>query len=124
MRTEQLSIHKCAIELATLYDTPLCAAPQPIKQEPVAWRIGNEICAREDWACVISHDSFVGKGRAIPDSWVPLLYAAPVDAKAIRAEALEEAAKVCESTYPTYESDQLPCFDTPADCAKAIRGLK
>jgi len=54
---------------------------EPVKQEPVAWCIGNEICAREDWACVISHDSFVGKGRAIPDSWVPLLYAAPVSAK-------------------------------------------
>ena len=42
----------------------------------------------------------------------------------VRAEALEEAAKVCESTYPTYESDQMLCFDTPAECAAAIRGLK
>lgn len=42
----------------------------------------------------------------------------------VRAEALEEAAKVCESTYPTYESDQILCFDTPAECAAAIRGLK
>lgn len=58
--------------------TETLAAPE---QEPVAWRIGNEICAREDWACVIPHGSFVGKGRAIPDSWVPLLYAAPVSAK-------------------------------------------
>ena len=44
------------------------------------------------------------------------LYAAPVDAKAIRAEALEEAAKVCddESRY----SNDAEC------CAAAIRGLK
>ena len=41
-------------------------------------------------------------------------YAAPVDAKAIRAEALEEAAKMCED----YDSFYVE------SCAAAIRGLK
>ena len=41
------------------------------------------------------------------------LYAAPVDAKAIRAEALEEAAKVIEAGVLGH-----------GECAAAIRGLK
>ena len=45
------------------------------------------------------------------------LYAAPVDAKAIRAEALDEAAKVCEQ-------DEFQIYETAERCAAAIRGLK
>ena len=44
--------------------------------------------------------------------------AAPVDAKVIRAEALEEAAKVCDSVN-NYDNPM-----TATDCAEAIRGLK
>lgn len=44
------------------------------------------------------------------------LYAAPVDAKAIRAEVLEEAAKWFESSGAN--------MMTKAECAAAIRGLK
>ena len=46
------------------------------------------------------------------------LYAAPIDAKAIRAESLEEAAKVCDSVN-NYDNPM-----TATDCAAAIRGLK
>ena len=38
--------------------------------------------------------------------------------------AFEEAAKLCEQTYPEFTdgcAEQLPCFDTAKDCAEAIR---
>jgi hypothetical protein len=43
--------------------------------------------------------------------------------QAVRLER-EACAKVCESTYPELVEGQLltlPCFDTPDDCAAAIR---
>ena len=54
------------------------------------------------------------------------LYAAPVDAKAIRAEALEEAAKVCEEVAKHYitnhkEQEQVWLLAATSDCAAAIR---
>lgn len=59
------------------------------------------------------------------------LKGAPVDAKAIRAEALEEAAKVCDETLANHYSkqdrpaiEQTMLFAAIADCAAAIRGLK
>ena len=65
------------------------ALAEPVKQEPVLW--GN--------------DKFAPHER-------------PVDAKAIRAEAFEEAAKVCENIEPPYWTE------TRNKCAAAIRGLK
>ena len=47
--------------------------------------------------------------------------AAPVDAKAIRAEALEEAAKVCEEID---QRDDIHQDHAVIECAAAIRGLK
>ena len=72
--------------------------------------------------------------------WIPL-YAAPVDipqaeptsvdAKAIRAEALEEAAKVCEEYGNSVNNDwnkQLGVADDlvsiAEECAAAIRSMK
>ena len=52
------------------------------------------------------------------DGFIPL-YAAPVDVKAIRAEALEEAAKVCEKSHYSDVGDYWA-----EQCAAAIRGLK
>lgn len=46
------------------------------------------------------------------------LYAAPVSAEAIRAEALEEAAKVCEA------KQSYNAMHANTDFAAAIRGLK
>ena len=74
-----------------------------MKQEPVAW-----VDAKEEGY------EFYGI------SYLPVgkhhLYAAPVDAKAIRAEALEEAAKVCDD----YDMDHI----VGQQLAAAIRGLK
>jgi hypothetical protein len=56
---------------------------------------------------------------AEPNKSLPIgtpLYVAPVDAKAIRAEALEEAAKVCDELIGTRAY--------AVQCAAAIRGLK
>ena len=60
-----------------------------------------------------------GRITWLVDNWPQncLLYAAPVDAKAIRAEALDEAAKVCEQ-------DEFQIYETAERCAAAIRGLK
>jgi hypothetical protein len=52
------------------------------------------------------------------------IYAAPVDAKAIRAEALEEAAKVCDDEQAQLEAMGLDDEAWAAGyCARQIRGL-
>ena len=85
------------------FDIPLYAAPvQPNKQEPVMW------------AYVDANDSFIDALNRQHGAYQTPLYAAPVDAKAIRAEALEEAAKHLA------ESGLIGSND----CAAAIRGLK
>lgn len=94
---------------------------EPVKQEPV--------CS----VCCKTHDKNNPVGLFYPpanalDSWeqaasydnpnaVPL-YAAPVDVKAIRAEALEEAAKVCR----TAQAKGLQSIREAIEAA--IRGLK
>jgi hypothetical protein len=66
--------------------------------------------------------------------WIPL-YAAPVDipqaeptsvdAKAIRAEALEEAAKVCDEEAKGFEQAHLWDEEYAVkNCAAAIRSMK
>ena len=84
---------------------------EPVKQEPVAW--GNL-----DDGCKDGH-RFLTKDKAAAKKYheqcydLTELYAAPVDAKAIRAEALEEAAKWLA------ESGLIGSND----CAAAIRSL-
>ena len=81
---------------------PLYSAPlQPVKQEPVA-KVTDVIPTRVEWLREVAVNS--------------LLYAAPVSAEAIRAEALEEAAKLFETNGAN--------MMTKAECAAAIRGLK
>ena len=102
------------------------AAPvQPVKQEPMAWMYCPECgsldvryedgnhkqcasCAQE-WFSDIDYSDVVRQN-------LNRLHAAPVDAKAIRAEALDEAAK----WFETNGANMM----TKAECAAAIRGLK
>lgn len=42
----------------------------------------------------------------------------------IENTTLERAAKLCESEYPDYDSYMHQCFNTPKECAAAIRALK
>ena len=51
-------------------------------------------------------------------------YLTPVDAKAIRAEALEEAAKVCEEGTALTYFQNTDCYNYAHNRAKAIRSLK
>ena len=117
-----------------------CSEPvkqEPVEQEPVAW----------GWVMDGEVNDCIGPtehARCEGEYQVPL-YAAPVDAKAIqeenewlrkqlsdvynemkklqsdakviRAEALDEAAKVCEQ-------DEFQIYETAERCAAAIRGLK
>ena len=78
------------------------------EQEPVAWVSLDLWNSGNYWP----DDCF---SRRFTNDQVPL-YAAPVDAKAIRAEALEEAAKVCDAR--SHRSD-----DMGAILAAAIRNL-
>ena len=101
------------------------ALAEPVKQEPVAWM----------WVCVDVESRSIETGilfnRGADDEntdWTPL-YAAPVDAKAIRAEALEEAAKWCQRYHDKLEELGEDDYQTgrgrgAIDCAAAIRGLK
>lgn len=89
---------------------------EPVKQEPVGYTAQSVI----DWLSSdertdVAEAEIRLKKKPSGRSNVPL-YAAPVDAIAIRAEALEEAAKVYE------EYAHLLGLET--DCAAAIRGLK
>jgi len=79
------------------------------KQEPVA--IVVEVDRHGD-ATVVS-------GAWQLDGGKHTFYVAPVSAEAIRAEALEEAAKVCDE--PSYIQQRAK---TSAECAAAIRGMK
>jgi hypothetical protein len=82
---------------------PLYAAPvQPVKQEPVVWTATRLWNRKDTWSCPADIEK-------------DLLYAAPVDAKAIRAEALEEAAKMAEA----YVARSIGI-----EMAAAIRGIK
>ena len=88
------------------------ALAEPVKQEPVAWLYSGELYWENpsEWA----------RNEVMP------FYAAPVDAKAIRAEALEEAAKVCNDKIRHGQVSECQhrynfAYD---DCAAAIRGLK
>ena len=86
----------------------LYAAPiEPVKQEPVAWQFFEDGLWHNgsDYNCHRQNTEEAGYQ-------IRELYAAPVDAKAIRAEALEEAAQMCERKAPR------------TVCAAAIRGLK
>ena len=85
------------------------APAQPVKQKPVAYVYEVGVLWKKHFSIENPKDVFLAHK-------IQPLYAAPVDAKAIRAEALEEAAKVCddESRY----SNDAEC------CAAAIRGLK
>ena len=87
------------------------ALAEPVKQEPVAWH--HPECKGECIACLIERcvkDSYGTQGL---DFMLRHINAAPVDAKAIRAEALEEAAKHLA------ESGLIGSND----CAAAIRNL-
>lgn len=46
-------------------------------KEAVAWMVEDGITMREDFAAMLGWSgAFVGMGRAIPDSWTPMLYSA------------------------------------------------
>ena len=85
----------------------LYAAPvQPVKQDPVA------VISEFAIGLVKLHSN----GACLP--FGTPLYAAPVDAKAIRAEALEEAAKWCEA------KQSYNAMHANTEFAAGIRGLK
>jgi hypothetical protein len=77
---------------------------EPVKQEPVAW------------AYIDADGSFMDALDRQHGAYQTPLYAAPVNAKDIRESALEEAAKVVETTKLSnwFQSD----------CAAAIRRMK
>ena len=87
------------------------------KQEPVAW------------AYIDADGSFMDALDRQHGAYQTPLYAAPVDAKAIRGEALEEAAKVAESVVAKQSkhiNDGKPFYANMywEEIAAAIRGLK
>lgn len=51
---------------------------QPAQQEPVAWMDGPHLVMRSDWRERANYKGpWVDFGRAIPDSWAPVLYTSP-----------------------------------------------
>ena len=94
------------------------ALAEPVKQEPVAW------------ATKISKAFFNSPANGVfqvshlmRDEYNVPLYAAPVDAKAILAEALEEAAKwFAQHAGHSWSSERITV--ELEERAAAIRGLK
>ena len=75
---------------------------EPVKQEPVAW------------AYIDADGSFMDALDRQYGAYQTPLYAAPVDAKAIRAEALEEVEEIAKTIGGSFSVEFLA----------AIRGLK
>jgi len=105
------------LDVALKYDVQLCRLTNYVRDKTLA------DCVKQEPVAVIS-ESAIGlvklhsNGACLP--FGTQLYAAPVDAKAIRAEALEEAAKVCEKAMIQMNYSEAPY----KQCAAAIRGLK
>jgi hypothetical protein len=101
---------KAAQMIRLLVDSPV----QPVKQEPVAWAEYNPKGARSnlyfEFGAGLCEEDIKNGWRLEP------LYAAPVDAKDIRAEALEEAA-IAGGAAAMAGLDFI-------EVAAAIRGLK
>ena len=99
------------------------ALAEPVKQEPV-----GEVDLHKELGQLRWMGGDEGWDNAIHAVRKRLeeLYAAPVDAKAIRAEALEEAAKVCEQgTGDAVQTDVLKALWKERErIAEVIRGLK
>ena len=98
------------------------ALSEPVKhevnQEPVAW-IDNKT-----WCFTYSQYEYEDLDEDMTDDLVPL-YTAPVDAKAIRAEALEEAAKRCDDYGAQCAANEnWEAEDVSLTNAAEIRGLK
>jgi hypothetical protein len=57
-----------------VYLTP----PETAQPEPVAWMVDDNLCMRADWTDHLNYKGHsVDLGRAIPNSWVPILYTTP-----------------------------------------------
>ena len=81
---------------------------KPVKQEPVSEHDLHDVRC-ECCGYMTHHREHMGCIRAA--------YAAPVSAEAIRAETLEEAAKVCEKAMIQMNYSEAPY----KQCAAAIR---
>jgi len=88
------------------------ALAEPVKQEPVA------VISESAIGLVKLHSN----GVSLP--FGTQLYAAPVSVEVIRAESLEEAAKVCEEGTALTYFQNTDCYNYAHNRAKAIRSLK
>ena len=110
---------------------------EPVKQEPVAYKYKESSPETGEFVFAepVKQAPVDGLARACNlagldyedflriKAYLPV--AAPVDAKAIRAEALEEAAVVCDKVSLRFFKDGDDLEQYGADqCAAAIRGLK
>lgn len=93
-------------------EVPVYTAPPQPKQEPVAWFDGPHLVMREDWRDRSNYKGpYVGAGRVIPDSWVPVLYTTPPQ-KTWAGLTDEEINYLVQST--PYEDDRLLVEKTEA----------
>ncbi len=111
-------LEKCTGALDTIR---AARAQEQSEQEPVAWATKISKAFFNSPANGVFQVSHIMR-----DEYNVPLYTPPVDAKAIRAEALEEAAKVCEEVAKHYitnhkEQEQVWLLAATSDCAAAIR---
>lgn len=110
---EELHYSSGTVKAVTLYKSALAAIREALagqgKQEPVSEHDLHDVRC-ECCGYMTHHREHMGCIRAA--------YAAPVSAEAIRAEALEEAAKVCR----TAQAQGLQSIREAIE--EAIRGLK
>jgi hypothetical protein len=88
----------CAWQAAKLYTTPQPKQEQRSDSEqlgePVAWQVNGSMVVREDWIERLHWPfEYVVMGRAIPDGWVPVLYATPQQRKPLTDEQIQAIAK-------------------------------
>lgn len=75
--------------------------------EPVAWNDRGDVIVREDWAKRLQHiGSTVSMGRAIPDSWEPILFVRPP--RPVSELSEERRREIAEQAVDRMDRARLP----------------
>jgi hypothetical protein len=106
----------------SVYEYLMAEQPAPV-QESVAWTDGPHLIVRSDWRDRMNFKGpWVDLGRAIPDSWVPVLYTTPPAPAPAPAQPLtdEQIADYLGDEYHIMTESELRFFKLGEQAAHGI----